>query len=184
MEGPDGDLYVVAYGLGAVYRIVGDGGPAVHDLAVATVKAPKRVTLSAKKPTVMGGVTATIVNQGSHAETITDATELGQLVTLDVIPLTVGCPDPPPMTLQPPKKGFPVELAPGKKLKVLFQLTFDCATEATAEFDYQLTVDHSLFGDPDDDPGDDVCPRPASGDDKGCGGKPAGSPIRTDVIQK
>lgn len=55
---------------------------------------------------------------------------------------------------------------------------------------YPVTVDHSqlMGGLPDDDPSDDVCPRPASGDDKGCGGKDAngdiGGPIRTDVVNK
>ena len=184
LEGPDGDLYVVAFGQNAIYRIVGSGGPAVHDLAVASVKAPKRVTLSAAKPVATGSVTATIVNQGNNPETIANDTELGQLVTLDVTPLTVGCPDPPPMTLVPPKQGFPLELGPRKKLKLVFQLSFDCATESPAEFQYQVSLDHEgVFGDPDADPADDVCPRAPSSGDKGCGGK-TGGPIQTDVLMK
>ena len=52
-----------------------------------------------------------------------------------------------------------------------------------------MTVDHAVLGGgADSDPSDDVCPRPASGTDKGCGGKDAngdiGGAIRTDVVVK
>ena len=183
-EGPDGNLYVVAIGLGSVYRIVGEGGPPVHDLAVSSLKARRRVTLSERRPALSATLKATIVNQGSHPETIADLAMLEDLVTLDVLPLTLGCPVAPTAAIVPPKKGFPIELAPRKKLKLVFALDFDCATDELAEFEYQLSVDHAVFGDADADPADDVCPRAPGVGDKGCGGKPAGSPVLTDVVFK
>lgn len=62
-------------------------------------------------------------------------------------------------------------------------------TEDHADFELEVTLDHAAVdGEADPDGSDDVCPRPASGDDKGCGGKDAngaiGGPIRTDVVVK
>ena len=196
-EGPDGDLYAVAIALGEVWRISGGegGGPPPHDLAVSQVKAPKKVSLSESKPVVVKDVKLTIVNQGSNTETIDDQDELTNLITLTWTSL--GACSPPFTQLVPPKKGFPVVLATKKKLSVSYGVTWNCANDPAqsgkdadhADFELEVTLDHAAVdGESDSDPGDDVCPRPASGDDKGCGGKDAngasGGPIRTDVVVK
>ncbi len=184
-EGPDGALYVVAYRLDAIYRIEGDGGPTLHDLAVASVKAPRKVSLEGATPTT-GSLGVTLVNAGTVTETVSDLAELEDLVAVSGAALTGSCPAAPTPMLVPPKKGFPVTLPPGKKLKLTYTLEFDCAAvdPLAVEFEWDVSVDLTALGSTDADAANDVCPRAAAGDDKGCGGKPAGSPIRTDVILK
>jgi len=135
------------------------------------------------------------VNQGGDTETIDDLGELMDLVSIDWTSLG-GCPAP-STGLVPPKKGFPVVLATKKKLNLAYDVTWDCPNDPEqsskdadhSDFQVEVSVDHSaLGGGADADPSDDVCPRPASGDDKGCGGKDEngdiGGAIRTDVIVK
>lgn len=197
--GPDGALYVVSLFDGAVYRIAGEGGgPAAHDLAVSKVKAPKKISRSETNPAPVKAVKLTLVNQGSDTETIDDQTELESLVALTWTSLPGPnslCPAP-NTVLVPPKNGFPLVLETKKKLNLTYDVTWNCANddaqsgkdEPHADFELAVTVDHSIFGEPDSDPSDDTCPRPASGDDKGCGGKDAngdiGGPIQTDVVVK
>jgi glucose/arabinose dehydrogenase len=184
-EGPDGALYVVVTGVdGGLYKIEGAGGPVVHDLALASVKAPKKVTIT-EAATRTGTVTVTVANAGTATETIS-APELDALVTLTGDPLTGDCPAAPPPVLVPPKSGFPVTLPPRKKLKLAYTLEFDCASAMPeeVELEWDAALDPMALGETDAVPANDVCPRAASADDKGCGGKPAGSPIRTDVILK
>jgi glucose/arabinose dehydrogenase len=197
-EGPDGNLYAVAIASGEVWRITGGGGgePASYDLAVSKVKAPKKISLSDSKPTVLKDVKVTLVNQGNQTETIGEL-EIGALVTLDWTSLPpMACLDP-SFTLKPPKKGFPIVLEQNKKVNLAYTVTWECANDPLqsnkdadhADFEVQVTVDRSVLGaEPDADPSNDVCPRPASAEDKGCGGKDAngdvGGPIRTDVVNK
>jgi len=197
-EGPDGDLYVVAIGLGEVWRISGapgGGGAPVHDLAVAKVKAPKKISLSDKKPEVMKDLKLTLVNQGTVTETIDDLAALTNLVSIDWTSLpgpNVGLCDAPATEPVEPKKGFPLVLSPRKKLNVRFAVTWSCAnddakstrTDPHDDFELEVTLDHAaLDGETDSDPSDDVCPRPPSGADKGCGAKGGGA-IRTDVVDR
>lgn len=184
-EGPDGALYVVAIGLGAIYRIEGAGGPVVHDLAVAALKAPSKVAISA------GGsasrtLAVTVANTGTSTETVSNLGELEALVSLTGTALTGDCPVVPAPVLAPPKKGFPVTLPPRKKLKLVYTVEFDCAAAdpLAPELEWDVSVDLMALGSTDAVAANDDCPRAVSGDDKGCGGKPAGSPVRTDVIQK
>jgi hypothetical protein len=99
--------------------------------------------------------------------------------------------------LKAPALGFPLVLDPGKKLSLGYAVTWDCAnddatsskTEDHADFELEVTIDRSVLGgNADTDLSDDVCPRPASVGDPGCGGKDAngdiGGPIRTDVVRK
>ena len=181
-EGPDGALYVVNIGANAIYKIEGGGGPVVHDLAVASVKAPGKITLSASKPIVSSRIAVTIENAGTAMETVSDLNELEDLVVVTGTALSGDCPIAPVPALEPPKKGTPVTLAPGKKLKLSYLVSFDCAsaTPGDVEFGWEGAVALGT----DTVTGNDVCPRAPSGDDKGCGGKPTGSPIRTDVTLK
>ena len=177
---------MVNYGQSAIYKIEGGGGPVVHDLSVASVKAPSKVTLSASKPTVTSRLAVTVVNSGTATETIADMGALDALVSVTGTALTGDCVTAPVPALVPPKQGTPLTLAPGKKLKLGYAVTFDCAsaTPAAVEFEWDVAVDLSELGGTDAAPANDTCPRAAAGDDKGCGGKPLGSAIRTDVIQK
>jgi len=166
------------------------GGQPVRDLALAKVKAPKKITISEKKPVVSKAVEVTLVNEGSETESIDEVGELASLITLDWISLG-GCPAP-LTSLVPPKKGFPVVLSTRRKLSVRYDVSWACAndsakstkTEDHADFELEVVVDHSVLdGEADSDPSDDVCPRPPSGRDKGCGAK-GGGPLRTDVVEK
>jgi aldose sugar dehydrogenase len=185
-EGPDGALYVVVHASsGAVFKIEGEGGPVAHDVAVTAVKAPKRITIRGATPTTRT-LNVTVANAGTATETIANLTELGDLVALDATALSLACPTPPTPALLPPKKPFPLVLPPRKKLKVAYSVAFECAseTEDEVELEWDATLDlMGAVGQEDTNAANDVCPRAASGDDRGCG-KPAGSPIRTDVIQK
>lgn len=169
-------------------------GEAAHDLAISKLKAPKKLTLSEKKPLVKKDLKLTIVNQGSDTETIDDLAELGDLITLRWTSLPGPgplCPAP-TAVLEPPKKGFPVVLPTKKKLSVSYDVSWDCAndpaqsskTEDHTDFEVEVTVDHSVLGGGlDSDPSDDVCPRAPGGDDKGCGSK-GGGDILIDVVRR
>jgi glucose/arabinose dehydrogenase len=198
--GPDGRLYVVSIGLGTIYAIYGTGGGGEmpeHNLAVVSVKPPKKITLSEKKPSQIKGVKISVQNLGNHTETIGSVDTLTNVVQFAIESLG-GCPVP-AMSLAPPKKGFPIVLAPKKKLKLVYNVTFDCANDPAKsgkkdpgheDFRYTVSVNHAAIdGQADAEPENDDCPRGPSGSDKGCGGKDPvtkqlGADILTDVIQK
>jgi len=125
----------------------------VNDLAVLSLKAPKSVKVPAGG-SVTAKVTVEVENLGNHTERIADLAMLGDLVTLDVTPIGVGC-DPAVVALDPKSgKKLPLELEPAKKLKVTFTATIDCAdTDYLAE----ARVDHTAIdGTPDSVPGNDT----------------------------
>lgn len=125
----------------------------VNDLAVLSLKAPKSVKVPAGG-SAAAKVTVEIENLGNHTERIVDLAMLEGLVTLDVTPLGVGCTA--AAVALDPKAGskLPLELEPGKKLKVAFTATIDCAdTDYLAEG----RVDHTAIdGTPDSVPGNDA----------------------------
>jgi glucose/arabinose dehydrogenase len=170
-EGPDGMLYVVEIFGGAVYRI----GAAAHDFAVTKLKTPRRVSLSAARPVATKKGSLQIRNVGTSEETIADANALAAMLGLAITPTSEACLAP-AVEWVPPKKGFPLVVRPKKKLKLKFLVSWDCAGGFETTFTVSLPEDV--------DPSDDVCPRPRAGEDKGCGRKPLGSPLTTDVIQK
>jgi len=203
---PVGDIFIwiedAAFGV--VYRR-GAFTPTIRDLAVIKIKAPKRITLTPKKPQVTKTVSVQVQNQGPDIEVITDLTMLRSLVSLSVNPLG-GCAAP-IASLRPPKKGFPISLKPKKKLTLVFDVTFSCAGDPLKssskdpgheDYTFTATVDHSAIdGEDDTDPGDDQCPHsvapPFQVDargfkDKGCGNKKPdrtlGADILTDVVVK
>ena len=125
----------------------------VNDLAITAVKAPKSVKVPGGG-SVAAKVSVEVENLGNHTERIVDLTMLGNLVTLDVTPIGVGC-APAAVALDPKAGGkLPLDLVPGKKLKVDFTATIDCAdTDYLAE----ARVDHTAIdGAPDSVPGNDV----------------------------
>jgi len=172
--------------------------PATHDLMVVSITPPKRVTLSESQTNQTKGVKVTIENLGNLVETITDLDMLTNVVTLTVESLGV-CPSP-AKSLVPPRKGFPVVLAPKKKLTLLYNVAFDCANDPLAttkdadhtDFRYTVTINSvALDGDADLQPSNDVCPRPPNPaiGDKGCGSKDPvtkqlGADVLSDIIVK
>jgi hypothetical protein len=170
--------------------------PVRHDLAVLSVKAPKKVTLSSVTPTKPGRISITIRNLGEQTEVIDDLAELAGLISVQGVSL--GACAPPVLEIVPPK-AFPVRLAPKKKLTVRYSTIFGCPndplastkTESHADFQFHVTLNHSaLDGQADAQPETDTCPRPPDPltGDKGCGAKnpdkTLGAPVVTDVVVK
>jgi hypothetical protein len=175
---------------------------AVRDLSVVSVKAPKKISLSAKKPTVTKAIRVTIANPGEVAERIETTTpeQLQQDLT-DLLGLEThspSCPDPTvavlvPKYAQPPYDAV-IGVAPfGGRLSLDVNVMWACpglASGATAEFTTSVSVDMEKIGIDElpENQANNVCPRPPAGDDPGCGAKTAtgalGGPIVTRVTQK
>lgn len=178
--------------------------PEAHDLAVVKIKAPRVVNLSSRSSIQTKRVAVTIQNRSPHIETIFD---LQSLVTLTVESLDPNlCSDIVPVLLERrPQRRLPVNLRPRQKLKVYFDVTFDCAVNPAKgfgqeDFRYTAQVHHeSLDGGvtPDTHPECDVCPRPPLEGffdpnpngrirDKGCGAPIGdgtfGNDVLTDVV--
>lgn len=151
-----------------------------HDLALVALKAPKKIARGLTK-----AVKVSIQNLGTRTQTIPDLETLQNLVTLN-INSDGPCPSP-AQNLLPPKKGFPVILAPKKKLTLLYNVTYNCANDPLSgdghyDFYYDATVSTAALGIPyDDNPGNDDCPRFPEGTDKGCA---KGFGVFTDVFVK
>ncbi len=169
--------------------------PPPHDLAVVKLKAPKKIALSAKTPSKVGKFKVTIQNLGPQTETIPDLAALTALVSVEVESLGTNCASF-AATLVPPNKAFPINVAPNKKLNLSYQATFDCAndpaatTKTAVHHDYRTmaTVDLGALGETDTGASNDICPRPPSGSDPGCGNKTTtgalGGDVLTDVTVK
>jgi hypothetical protein len=176
-----------------------------NDLAVVKITAPKTVTLTTARPTLVKRVTVQIQNRSAHAEVIPDAATLGRLVSLTVESLG-PCPDPVAVLVKP--TAFPITLRVKQKLTVTYAVTYDCANDPLKstlanpgheDYRYVAAVDHAeLDGTPDAHPADDGCPRsvppPFEVDpnpdgtikDKGCGARKPdgtfGADVLTDVV--
>jgi len=172
--------------------------PEVNDLAVISIKAPKTVALTGKKPSQTKFVRVTIQNRGDHAETIMNDTVLGNLVTLEVESIGSNCAPPEAELVSgSPQRPLPVTLKSKQKLAVVFSVTYDCANDPLKgagheDYEYYATVHHeAIDGQPDSRPADDDCPHDALGGpfkDKGCGSKQSngtrGGDVLTDVSVK
>jgi FG-GAP-like repeat len=170
-----------------------------HDLAVVSIKPPKKVTLSAAKPTVVTTVKVAIQNRSPYTETIQDLSTLAKLVNLSVDPETTesNCAAPVPVLhAGKPQPVLPVTLKPTKTLKLVFDVTYTCAVDPIKAygheyFHYIAQIDASaLDGQEDVSPASDVCPReplPAGTEpfpdvsipDRGCG---HGAAVLTDIM--
>jgi hypothetical protein len=165
------------------------------DLAITQLKAPKRIALTSKVTNRVSKVTVTVQNASPTAWAITNLDMLAELVALEVESLgDEHCPSPTPQLL-PPRKGFPLNLAPRRKMPVVFQVNFDCANDAApstrledhADYRFTATLNPAaLGGGPDASSGNDICPRGPAGNDKGCGArrpdKTLGGDVKTDVV--
>lgn len=170
-----------------------------NDLAITKLKAPKTAKLTTRKPSKTVTIAVEIQNRSRHVESIPDVATLAALVDV-TIDSTGACPDA-IATFRVPKKPKPIALKAGKKLKLLFDATLDCANDPAksgADFSVSARVDHTPLGGADAHPADDVCPRsvtpPGAVDpypakpllDKGCGEKKPdktfGAPVLVDVV--
>jgi glucose/arabinose dehydrogenase len=194
--GVDGSLYVVDQTNGSIHRIFYD---ALRDLAVASIKAPKKITLSAKKPVVSKQLKLTLENRGEVAERIQSREELTNLLGLEITSPT-GCAAP-TATVVDPKYALPpypylIGIAPGGRLSLQVAVEWTCASPSpagVADFEVSLSLDMEAIGIVETDDGsDNLCPRPpapmADPPDPGCGAKQPdgtlGGPVATDLILK
>ena len=162
----------------------GGGSDPVHDMAVTGLKAPKKATLQEGQSPKPGKLSISIQNTGDFTETIPNSTALQNLVNLQIESL--GLCTEPDVTLVSPTT-FPVVLEPNKKLKIALLVTITCANDPATgigheDYRYTVTLDlNSLAGQTDNQPANNLCPRPASGSDKGCA---KGATVFTDVAVK
>jgi hypothetical protein len=179
-------LNVDTNGTGVADFVLPPGPP--HDLAVTSIKAPKKVKLVRGVPQTKL-VTVQVVNLGPKTETIPNTAALSSLVMLSVQSLGTNCPSLAGVVV--PAKKYPVVLAPKKKLTVRFQVTFNCANDAlptikTAahnDFRYVVTLHHEVLdGEVDMAPFNDTCPRDPSGNDLGCGNRRPNRILGADVV--
>jgi aldose sugar dehydrogenase len=183
--GADGSIYVADQENGVVYRVFTD---AVRDLAVASIKVPKKIALSDKRPSVTRAVQVTLVNQGDTPERIiadtgddpetTDENEgvqsleanLEALIDLQITP-TGGCAPLGPPRVVVPKYAQPphtpaIGLAPnGGRLTLDFLVDWTCASPSAKglpDFEASASIDMLALGvvEPPENHGDNVCPRP------------------------
>lgn len=150
-----------------------------HDLAVTKVVA--RGSVVAASP-VTAPVSVEIQNRSSHDETV-DPAALGDGTSTGLVRLSVSVEDddgegcaPAIVALDAAANARtfargPVVLRPKKKLKVYYQVTYDCTAplprtgrDATrGDYGHTATVHHeALDGAADDHPDDDTCPRSAT----------------------
>ena len=152
----------------------------VHDLAIVSVKSPKRIRLRSDKGPVSKSIKVRLQNLDSQPVTLTSYTGFPNLI---VESLGATCPNL-PVTLHAGSLNavLPVTIRPQGKLKVVFDVEFDCANDpekGEPHADYRVYATLASAG--DTVPANDACPRPPSDSDKGCG-TDDGADIVIDVV--
>jgi glucose/arabinose dehydrogenase len=189
-EGPEGDLYVVAIGLGEVWRISGTGGTATHDVAFASLKPPKKVAFTPNPPEGKP-LKLSLQNLGTATETIQNQAALDDLIDVTFTQLGDQSCAAPAVARTLSKGTFPYAWEPNKKLSVALGLTWNNCFNDSAQtskdenhddFTLEATLDLDALGETDGDAGNDACPRAGTGDDKGCGKQ--ATPFRIDLYLK
>jgi glucose/arabinose dehydrogenase len=184
----DGSLYVVDQENGEIHRIFSD---AQRDLAIASIKVPKKIGLSDKKPVVTKPIQVTLLNQGEVAERILASTvddpetpgvdeaveslraNLEALLDVEISSDT-GCAAP-AMRIVVPKYALPpntpaIGIAPnGGRLTLDVEVDWTCAApspKGTPDFATSASVDMQVLGilEADERLPDNVCPRPPDPD--------------------
>jgi hypothetical protein len=178
--------------------IVTQAPPVTHNLDVVSIKPPKTVNLKADGPAVTKRVKVQIQNLSGHSETVSNLTELANLVSVTLSNLHTSCTPPDAVLIQGSPNKVPKTIKPKGKLTVSFNVTFstNCVPDAAKgdghqDFSYTAHVNHAaLDGNADTVPSNDVCPRPPNPaiGDKGCGAKKSdktlGGDVITDVVVK
>ena len=142
------------------------------DLAVLRVRVPAHVRLGDAHPKVTARATVQLANRGAASIVVRDAATLAGAVRLRAA--SVDGPIVCPAVGISPVRGlrFPLTLRPGRARTLRYELDFTCGAnpDRTPDWTFSAIVDHAaLDGTADDDPGDDVCPRPPRPADPGCG---------------
>jgi hypothetical protein len=181
----DGSIYVVDGESGTIHHVFSD---AVRDLAVQSIKAPKKVALSTKKPVVTKPLQVTLVNRSGVAERVVaeraddettpdvdEAVEslrdvLENLIGLEITPLTAGCAAPAtrvvvPKYAMPPHSPALGAGANGGKLVVDVEVDWACdmpTGKGEADFAVSAEVDMTALGvrESEDRQVNNACPRP------------------------
>lgn len=163
--------------------------PLERDLAIARIRAPRRVRLGRSGERKVR-VRVALENRGASPERIESAEAMAALLHLDVL-AEAACPAPVPLLAERPRR-YPIEIAPGESAVVAFEIAFRCDAAPEGErarFRYRAALDpDALAAGPDANPGDDLCPRPSRAGDPGCGGRTRagrrrGQEIETAVIR-
>jgi len=148
-------------------------GASAFDLAILRLHAPVHVKLSDSHPTAHAHAAVRIVNRGSAPGVFADAPMLAASVRLNAAALEgpIVCA---PLAVTPAvgPLHFPLTLRPGRGRTLHYDLGFTCGAnpDRTPDWTFGASVHHAaLDGTPDENPGDDVCPRAPSGGDAGCG---------------
>jgi glucose/arabinose dehydrogenase len=168
----DGSLYVVSGANGTIHRVFSD---AVRDLAVESIKAPKKIALSTKKPVVTKSIQVTLLNRSevperfaaerSDDESTPDVDEaveslrdvLENVLGLEVTPLTAGCAVPEgedvrvvvPKYAQPPHSPVLGAGANGGKITIEVQVDWACDTptpRGEPDFEVSVNLDMTALG--------------------------------------
>ncbi|HLY38827.1 MAG TPA: hypothetical protein VKU61_12375 [Candidatus Binatia bacterium] len=152
------------------------------DLAVLGIRVPSHVQLSDVHLQASARATVQLANRGAAPISIPDAATLANLVRLSARSADgpIACP---PLGIAPvgARLRFPLTLLPGRGRTVRYRLDFTCAPnpDRTPDWSFSAIVDHTaLDGAADDDPSDDVCPRPPGAMDPGCGIVPPVTDVR------
>ena len=174
--------------------------PTPHDLTITKLTVTKLITLTTAKPIQTKPVKITFKNLSAHAETITDATMLSNLLNLTIESLS-NCPAPAYIVSPRTAASLPRTVKPKQSFTAQFDVAYDCANDTRKstpadpgheDFRYTAKVNHAaLDGIADNNPGNNDCPRPpnlAIGD-KGCGSidtatHQLGAALITDVFVK
>lgn len=160
-------------------------GAPVSDLAVERMDVPARVVLAGARGSVTARAVVRVVNRGAVPVSVPDATTLDGFARLSATGLEgpVACAAP-GIRLVTGLLRFPLTLAPGRGHSLRYDLDIGCGATPGPGPDWAFSafVDHTaLDGSADDDPGNDLCPRPPNGSDPGCGVVRAGGSIRPPV---
>jgi uncharacterized repeat protein (TIGR01451 family) len=161
-----------------------------RDLVITKITAPVTVVLTTEKPSQTKTVLVEIENEGTNTVVISNLTDL---VDLTVQTLATNCPDAQvTLAIGAPQKKLPVKLKHKQQLQVAFDVVFDCANDPLPS-----THDHphndfrslaQIGAGEDTNTVGNVCPRPPSGSDPGCGdvgtNHVLGADIFTDVVVK
>jgi len=184
--GLDGSIYVLSRD-GAIHQVFRD---ALRDLAVSRAKVPRRISLSSGQP-VTKRIQVTLENRGEVAEQIRSA-ELPSLLGLSLsMPPAAECVPHIPKVIVPwfasPPYAEIIGLKPKGKLSLSIDVTWECESPQ-GSFDFHFDLFGRAIGIiKDEDPDNDLCPRPPDEDagDKGCGSQGAeGLTLQTDLIPK
>jgi len=190
--GSDGSIYSVDQAGGKIYRIFFD---AERGLIVTSAKVPTKISVSAKKPVVSKPIRVNILNTGAVNERIDSHQELEAFLGLEILPTgaPANCAAPTFDVIDPkyvsPPYSYPIGIKAGDgKLAVDVAVNWACANgpgdpnpvAGVPDFDTSIHLNPEAIGIPAPV---SECPRPAVGDDPGCGPKGNG-PFVTDIIEK